>query len=467
MTTAPTDQTRDGGHLQRRLGLASAISITVGSVIGSGIFLKPLSISQALPGVGWIYALWIALGAVCLFGAFAYAELGTMFPEAGGQYAFLREGWGRGVSFLYGWALFWIINSGTIAALSIAFADYLLPLFGVDMAVEADSPRLKIAVAAVMVIGLALVNHFGVLWGAVVQNVSTVGKVGALAVLVVAGLMLIGGHEAAAQASTAAAVSPLTVGGLVTAFIGIFWAYEGWYQLPFNAAELKRPQRDLPLGLIVGMLILIVTYAAVNAIYLRVVPFEEMRALQFDREVPHLAVARVFSPRVADYLTLLVAVSVLGSANPGLLSTPRGFYAMGKDGMVPRALTWVHPRWGTPTVAIWTQAFWSIALVVGLRGFHDVTAFVVFATFIFYALTVASVYRLRRTRPDHPRPYRCMGYPLTPALFIIVAVAFVVALLTDPAEQRNALIGLGLLATGLPFYFWQRRRAPTLGETAR
>jgi APA family basic amino acid/polyamine antiporter len=245
----------------------------------------------------------------------------------------------------------------------------------------------------------------------------------------------------------------------VTAFIGIFWAYEGWYQLPFNAAELKRPNRDLPLGLILGMLILIVTYTAVNAIYLRAVPYEEMRALEFDHQVPHLAVARVFSPRTADYLTLLVAVSVLGSANPGLLSTPRGFYAMGRDGLVPRALTRVHPRWGTPTVAIWTQALWSIALVVGLRGFHDVTAFVVFAAFLFYGLTVAAVYRLRRTRPDHPRPYRCMGYPLTPALFIAVAIAFVVALLTDPVEQQNALIGLGLLATGLPFYFWQRRRA--------
>jgi len=469
MTTAPTDPERDGGHLQRRLGLASAISITVGSVIGSGIFLKPLKISQALPNEGWIFGLWIALGAICLFGAFAYAELGTMFPEAGGQYAFLREGWGRGVSFLYGWALFWIINSGTIAALSIAFADYLLPLFGVDMAAEADAPRLKLAVASVMVIGLAIVNHFGVLWGAVLQNVSTVGKVGALAVLVVAGLMLIGGHETGAQAATAAAASPLTVGGLVAAFIGIFWAYEGWYQLPFNAAELKRPQRDLPLGLIVGMVILIVTYVAVNAIYLRAVPFDEMRALKFDPEVPRLAVARVFTPRAADYLTLLVALSVLGSANPGLLSTPRGFYAMGRDGMVPRALTWVHPRWGTPTVAIWTQAFWSIALVVGLRGFHDVTAFVVFATFIFYALTVGAVYRLRRTRPDLPRTYRCMGYPITPALFIVVAVAFVVALLTDPAEQRNALIGLGLLATGLPFYAWQRRKAArsAVGETAQ
>jgi APA family basic amino acid/polyamine antiporter len=479
MTTAPTDPAfaAESGHLQRRLGLASAVSITVGSVIGSGIFLKPLSISQALPSVGWIYALWIALGAVCLFGAFAYAELGTMFPEAGGQYAFLREGWGRGVAFLYGWALFWVINSGTIAALSIAFAEYLLPLFGVDMQAEAEAPRLKIAVAAVMVVGLAVINHFGVLWGAVVQNVSTIAKVGALAVLVVAGIALVGGHETAtAVAQAPAAAVPLSVGGLVTAFIGIFWAYEGWYQLPFNAAELKRPKRDLPLGLIVGMLILILTYAAVNAIYLHAVPFEEMRALHEDREVPQLAVSRIFSPSVASYLTLLVAISVLGSANPGLLSTPRGFYAMAKDGLVPRALTWVHPRWGTPTVAIWTQALWSIALVVGLRGFHDVTAFVVFASFLFYGLTVASVYRLRRKLPDHPRPYRCKGYPLTPALFILVAVAFVTALLTNPSssversrEQRNALVGLGILASGVPVYLWRRRRAnrAALGEALR
>jgi len=446
------------GHLQRRLGLTSAISITVGAVIGSGIFLKPLTIAQSLPGEGWIYGLWIGLGAVCLFGAFAYAELGAMFPQAGGQYAFLREGWGRGVAFLYGWALFWVINSGTFAALSIAFADYLLPLFGVDMQAEAQSPRLKILVASVMIVGLALANHLGVIWGAVLQNVSTVAKLGALAVLVVGGVALFGSADVAAAApqATAAAVQ-LSVAGLVTAFIGIFWAYEGWYQLPFNAAELKRPERDLPRGLILGMLILVATYAAVNAIYLRVVPYEEMRALHFDRDVPELTVARIFSPRVADYLTLLVAVSVLGSANPNLLSSPRAFYAMGQDGLVPRALTWVHPRWGTPTVSIWVQALWSIVLVVGLRGFHDVTAFVVFAAFLFYGLTVAAVYRLRRARPDHPRPYRCFGYPLTPALFILVAIAFVAALLTDPAEQRNALIGLALLATGLPYYFWQRR----------
>jgi APA family basic amino acid/polyamine antiporter len=450
---------KPSGHLKRRLGLFSATSITVGAVIGSGIFLKPLIVSQSLPGEGWIYALWVGLGLVCLFGAFAYAELGAMFPEAGGQYAFLREGWGRGVAFLYGWALFWVINSGTFAALSIAFADYLLPLFGVDMAAEAQDPRLKTLVASAMIVGLAVANHFGVVWGAILQNVSTAAKVGALAVLVVGGVVLFGGEPVAAAPRATAAPAALSVAGLVTAFIGIFWAYEGWYQLPFNAAELKRPERDLPRGLILGMLILVATYAAMNAIYLHVVPYEEMRALQFDRQVPELTVSRIFSPRVADYLTLLVAVSVLGSANPNLLSSPRAFYAMAEDGLAPRALTWVHPRWGTPTVSIWLQAAWAIVLVVTLQGFHDVTAFVVFAAFGFYALTVAAVYRLRRSRPDHPRPYRCLGYPLTPALFVLIAVAFVLALLTDPGEQRNALIGLGLLATGLPYYAWLRRRA--------
>jgi len=275
---------------------------------------------------------------------------------------------------------------------------------------------------------------------------------------VVAGVVLFGGRDVGAASQAAAAAPSLGLAGLVTAFIGIFWAYEGWYQLPFNAAELRRPERDLPRGLIGGMLILVATYAAVNAVYLRVVPLEEMRTLAFDREVAELTVARVFSPNLARYLTLLVAVSVLGSANPNLLSSPRAFYAMAEDGLAPRMLTRVHPRWGTPTVAIWAQAAWAIVLVVTLKGFHDVTAFVVFAAYLFYALTVAATWRLRRSRPDLPRPYRCLGYPLTPALFVLVAVAFVVALLTDSEQQRNALIGLGLLATGLPYYLWLVRR---------
>lgn len=428
-------------------------------MIGSGIFLKPLSVSQALPSEPWIYGLWLGLGLLCLCGAFAYAELGAMFPEAGGQYAFLREGWGRGVAFLYGWTFFWVINSGTVAALALAFADYLLPLFGVDMAAEAEEPRLKILAAGAMIVALAAVNHFGVWFGALLQNLSTFAKLGAIGLIVVGGLIAAGPAEGSASAASASVPPALSSTGLVVAFIGIFWAYEGWYQMPFNAAELKRPERDLPLGLIVGMLILIATYVAINAIYLHVVPLDQMRSLQFDRQVPELTVSRIFSPAAANYLTLLVAVSVLGAANPNLLSSPRAFYAMGQDGMVPKALTWVHPRWGTPTVSIWVQAFWALLLVCFMPIFHDVTAFVVFAGFIFYALTVAGLYRLRRSRPDAPRPYRCALYPIGPALFIAVSVGFVLALLSDPVERRNALIGLAIIATGLPVYWWIRRRS--------
>lgn len=456
------------GQLQRRLGLTSAISITVGAVIGSGIFLKPLSVAQSLPSEAWIHLLWVGLGLVCLFGAFAYAELGAMFPEAGGQYAFLREGWGRLPAFLYGWTFFWVINAGTVAALAIAFADNLLPLCGVDMAAEKAEPRLRILVGSGMILFLAVVNHFGVRFGALLQNVSTLAKLAAIGLIVVGGLFVVGGQPTAAGgAAVAGGATELTLGGLAVAFTGIFWAYEGWYQMPFSAAELKRPERNLPLGLIVGMLILIVTYSAINAVYLHVVPFEAMRALQEKGEVPALTITRIFSADAAHYLTLLIAISVMGAANPNLLSSPRAFYAMAQDGLVPPALMRVHPRWGTPTASIWVQALWAVLIVVvpmvtpagwGLRDFDDVTAFVVFAGFLFYGLTVAAVYRLRVTRPDQVRPYRCTGYPITPVLFIAVSVAFVVALLWDPGERQNALIGLGILASGVPYYLWCSRR---------
>lgn len=452
------------GQLQRRLGLTSAVSITVGAVIGSGIFLKPLSIAQSLPSEGWIYLLWVALGLVCLFGAFAYAELGAMFPEAGGQYAFLREGWGRAVAFLYGWVFFWVINSGTVAALAVAFAEFLLPAFGIDAATQKANPMWVTGTSAAMVLALALVNHFGVALGALLQNLSTFAKLAALGLIVIGGLLVVGGSGtgAAAPAAVEGVATELTAAGIVAAFTGIFWAYEGWYQLPFNAAELKRPERNLPLGLIVGMLVLIVVYTAVNAIYLHVVPFEEMRSLPKDgnQQVPYLVVARIFNPDIARYLTLLVAISVMGAANPNFLSSPRAFYAMAQDGLVPRALHKVSPRWGTPVVSIWVQAVWAVLLVLLLQSFQDITAFVVFAGFLFYAMTVAAVYRLRRSRPEAARPYRCSGYPFTPALFIAVSILFVVVLLWDPSERTNALYGLAILATGIPYYVWWNRRYP-------
>lgn len=460
----------ESGQLQRRLGLTSAVSITVGAVIGSGIFLKPLSVAQALPSESAIYMMWLGLGLVCLFGAFAYAELGAMFPEAGGQYAFLREGWGRCISFLYGWTFFWVINAGTIAALALGFSENLLPMFGLEGTTtlpsgeqEASGALLLLAVAMILV--LALVNHFGVVLGAIVQNVTTFAKVGALGLIVIGGFLAVGG-----DASPAVVIAPATgdapewrMAGIVAAFMGIFWAYEGWYQMPFNAAELKRPERNLPLGLVGGMVILIVVYLFVNWTYMRVVPFEEMRAMPEGTRntyVAELTVSRIFSPEIGGYLTLLMAISIFGAANPNMLSSPRAFYAMGQDGLAPKALTKISKRWGTPVVSIWVQALVGILLVLWLKGFHDVTAFVVFAAFLFYALTVAAVYRLRKSRPDAKRPYRCTGYPFTPALFILVAVGFIVAVLQDKAEVWNALIGLAIVGAGVPYYLWWQRAYP-------
>ena len=460
----------ESGQLQRRLGLTSAVSITVGAVIGSGIFLKPLIVAQSLPSEGAIYLMWVGLGLVCLCGAFAYAELGAMFPEAGGQYAFLREGWGRPISFLYGWTFFWVINAGTIAALALGFAENLLPAFGVDVAPiqlpdgSQQVPTALLLVAVLMILVLALVNHFGVVLGALVQNVTTFAKVGALGLIVVGGFLAVGGDPSPAAAVAAAGDAPQWhMAGLVAAFMGIFWAYEGWYQMPFNAAELKRPERNLPLGLVGGMVILIVAYLFVNWTYMRVVPFAEMRALPDgtpNTYVATLTVERIFSPRMGGYLTILMAISIFGAANPNMLSSPRAFYAMGQDGLAPHALSRISPRWGTPVVAIWVQAIVGILLVLSLQGFHDVTAFVVFAAFLFYALTVAAVYRLRRARPESARPYRCTGYPFTPAIFIVVAIGFIVAVLQDPAEVKNALIGLAIVSAGIPYYLWWQRAFP-------
>ena len=447
--------------LQRRLGLTSAISITVGAVIGSGIFLKPLKVAQGLPSEEWVYLLWVGLGLVCLFGAFAYSELGAMFPEAGGQYAFLREGWGRFTGFLYGWTFFWVINAGTMAALALAFAENLLPLFGVDVVAEKQDPGILLAVASGMILVLAVVNHFGVGLGALIQNLSTFAKLASLGAIILGGVFAAGlDAPAAAAAPAATSATTLTVTGLVSAFMAIFWAYEGWYQLPFNAAELKRPERDLPYGLVGGMLILIAVYLLVNVIYLRAVPFAEMQAMSPDTpptQVAALTVERVLSPSLSGYLTLLIAISIFGAANPNLLSSPRAFYAMAQDGLMPRALTKVHPKWGTPVTSIWVQAACGILIVVALQGFHDVTDFVVFAAFLFYAMTVAAVYRLRIVKPDAPRPYRCWGYPFTPFLFIAVSIAFVVAVLQDEGNRSNALKGLAIIAAGAVAYGFVRR----------
>jgi len=440
-------------ELKRSLGLTSAISIVVGGVIGSGIFLKPFDIASSLPSSAWIFACWIGLGVICLFGAFAYAELGALLPEAGGQYAFLREAYGRFPAFLYGWVLFLVINTGTMAALAVAFARSLA-------AVVPLSASGEIAVAAAMIVALALVNHFGVGAGAGLQNLSTFAKLAALAAIVLGGFL--SAPRAAPAVAASAPAMPELASGLVVSAMAIFWAYEVWYQLPFSAAELRDPERTLPRGLILGTLALIVVYVGVNAAYLRVVPLAEMRTLAGDIDVPLLAIERMLGGPSGNVFALLLCLSVIGAANPNLLSTPRAFYAMAQDGLWFRAMMRVHPTFRTPTVAIWSQALWAVALVVVLETFRDITEFVIFAALLFYALTVAAVFVLRRKLPERRRPYSCWGYPWAPALFIAVVLLVDVRTLMDPVSRKNSLLGLLILAAGALAYGvvrWRARRA--------
>ncbi|MAB89494.1 MAG: hypothetical protein CMJ90_08560 [Planctomycetes bacterium] len=442
--------------LQRHLGLWSAVLLVVGSVIGSGIFMKPLDISRSLPDETWIFGAWAALGVICLFGALAYGELGAMFPQAGGQYAFLRETYGPFVAFLYGWCLLLVINTGTLAALCVVFAQNLERIVPMG-----DGTRF--AAAASMVLALAAVNHFGVRWGTLLQNASTIAKLLALGVIVVGGLTFVSAGSAP-SAPLPEYPMPDLISGIVAAAVALFWAYEGWHQLAFSAAEMKNPEKDLWRGLAIGIFVLVAVYVLINIAYLNVVPLDEMRHLHVDRDVPTLTVERVFGGAAGGWLAALICLSVFGAANPNLLSTPRAFYAMAQDGQVPGALMRVHPRWKTPHIAIWVQALWTIVLVWVLETFKDITEFVVFAALIFYALVVAGVYILRFRLPDRDRPYRCWGYPVTPALFIATVLFVDLRLLTEPDDRENALYGLAVIGLGAFVYMFRslarRSRTP-------
>src|SRR5262249_1566842 len=263
--------------------------------------------------------------------------------------------------------------------------------------------------------------------------------------------------DAATTAHGSPPPTPDLVTGLIAAGIAIFWAYEGWYQLPFSAAEMKHPEKTLPLALVLGIAILVLLYVTVNATYLAVIPRDEMVTFAMQIDVPKTAMARIFGPVGASVLPLMICVSVFGAANPNLLATPRCFYAMAQDGLVFAPLMRVHPRFRTPHVAIWSQAVWAALLVVVLKTFRDITDYVVFASLLFYGLTAAGVVVLRWNRPDAPRQFRCPLVPLVPLVFVAVVLAVDALTLASAENRRNALIGLAILAAGVPVYFAMQR----------
>jgi len=442
---APT--TRD---LARVLTLRDLVFIVVGTTIGSGIFTVPGAVlRQSGSDVGVALVVWVVGSVLALLGAVTFGELGAMLPDAGGSYVYVREAFGRLPAFLLGWTLFLAINTGSTATLAVAFANYLrelLPLTTVTHTLASVG----------MIAAVTAVNIRGVRHAASVQNWSTALKVGAILALAVAGFALGDGFH---RSDTRAFTTPLTLSRLSAAgvgLLGVLWAYEGWQNVTNSAGEAADPQRTFARGIGLGTAALVAIYLTANVGYVAAVGAPGVtRSDQIAADV----VRALFGPGPATVVTLVILVSIFSAANGLALTGPRMYFAMARDEVFFRSLAEVHPRFGTPALAVAASAVW--ASVLALSGtFEQLFTYVVFASWIFAALAAASVFVLRRRRPEAPRPFRVPGYPVTPALFIAAAAAIVVN--TIVARPVQALIGLGIVATGVPAYalwMWRRRRA--------
>jgi len=469
-TGAAAAEAGDGG-LIRALGLWDSTLLVIGLVIGSAVFTVTggaHGVARLLPSPGLLLIGWIAGAILSFAGALVFAELGASLPRSGGQYVFLREAYGDLTGFLYGWTLFAVIQTGTLAALAVNYATYFglfvpalgmdrvlatLPLLGHPIAISAG----QINAVAVIVV-LSIVNYFGVKEGSLFQGIVTVVKIASFAGFMILGVLIGRGSWSNFTAPAASSAAAGTAGGFglgpfILSLVAMLWAYEGWNNITFTAGEIKDPQRNLPLSLILGMSAIALIYVGMNLVYLYAMPVGDMMTTE---TIGEAASGRLFGPIGSRLMALSVLISVFGCISATVISGPRVFYAMAKDGLFFRGLAEIHPVRRTPAKAIVGQCVWSSALCLSGR-YDQLYTFVIFAAVLFYALAGASVMVLRRAHPEWPRPYRTWGYPATPLFYVAVCVVVLVnTLISQPVESGW---GLAILACGLPAYvYWKRRR---------
>ena len=451
--------------LERRLGVFSATTLIVGSMIGSGIFIAP-SIMAGLIGTPGIYlGLWLIGGALTLLGALAYGELCAMMPKAGGQYVFLREAFGPLVGFLYGWTVFLVIQSGFNAAVAIAFSKFLggvgLHLGEADIIFKIGFFTLSRAqgVAGVIIALLTWVNCRGVEAGAFVQNLFTVLKVGAIALLVLIGFFSGKGSFENFKPLTGAELGSAAMGMTFLAAVGVamskaLFAYDAWNTVTFAAEEIREPQRNLPRALVLGSVVTTLVYTGACAVYLYILPLPKMAAVVENRVAADVAGVLLGGLGVTA-VSVAILVSTFGCVNGLILGGGRVLYAMARDGLFFPSAARVHERRRTPQNALIMQGIWSSVLALS-GSYSALLTYVTFASLAFNALTVLGLFVLRKKQPDAARPYRTWGYPITPALYLIGAVFFVLYIFIG--DKRDALIGIGLVLLGLPAYAWFKRK---------
>ncbi|MGA2002710.1 MAG: amino acid permease [Terriglobales bacterium] len=464
--------------LVRGLSLLDSVLLLVSGVIGSSIFLTAKDIAGPLPNPKLFFLVWVLGGLISLCACVAFAELGSMFPDSGGQYIYLREAYGDLVAFLYGWMLFAVANGGTIAALSVASAAYMgniIPVISqqhVMATINLSYPALAnghllwssfaIVFARAHAVGLGLiviltyVNVFGLRWGALLQNVSTWTKFIAMAVFVLLGFTIGKGHWSNFSAQTPGGITMgLGPGQLVSALgvglIAVFWAYDGWVYITWVAGEVKEPRRNVPLAMVLGVLAVGAIYLAMNMTYVYAMPLSEVAQHE---TIAHAAAAALFSPGAALWLSAMIAVSCFSAAATCTLSGARVYLAMAQDGVFFRRMAVIHPKWRTPAFSLIGQGLWAAVLTLSGR-YDQLYTYVIFGMVLSYTLTVIGLFVLRWKKPDIPRPYRCTGYPWLPGVYILVGVAWTLnTILTRPAE---AFWGATIVLLGVPGYlYWKR-----------
>jgi basic amino acid/polyamine antiporter, APA family len=449
-------------ELKRVLGLWGASSIVVGTIIGSGIFLVPTAMIRQLGSPMLVLLVWVVGGLLSLAGALTYAELASAFPEAGGEYVYLREAYGPFWAFVYGWTQMWVAKSGSIATLATAFFYYLanfLPglerlVVVIRLPIGPGGGPLDIRVGQLLAIaviaGLAVLNYYGVKVGGNVQVVVTVVKV--VLIVLVIGIGLGCGLGRVSNLTTPVQAAG-GVSGFFAALVAALWAYDGWNNVSMVSGEIRRPERNLPLALIFGTLAVVILYLATNLAYFSVLSAGEVAG---SSRVAASMMGRILGPFGAGAVSIAAMISIFAALNGSILSGARVPYAMARDQLFFANVGRVHPQYRTPGVSILALCAWSCLLVLSGR-YEQLFTYVIFASWILYAMATASVIVLRKKRQELARPYRTLGYPVMPVLFCIVAVGLLVSTLFQ--SPRESLLGVALILCGVPLYFhWRRRR---------
>lgn len=442
-------------ELRRDLGVWGAAAIVVGTVIGSGIFLVPKTMVLNVGSAEMVFLVFVFGGLLSLAGALTYAELAAAMPEAGGEYAYLREAYGPFFGFIYGWTQMWVAKSGSIATLATAFFYYLANFYpGLESTVfQSDWLEIKTGqlLAMAVIAFLGFVNYFGVKVGGGVQVGVTILKVVLIALIIGVGLTFSGGSTT--NFDTAIPNATGGIAGFFAALVAALWAYDGWNNVSMVSSEIRNPQRNLPRALILGTLAVMAIYLAANLAYFYVLPASAVGAS--DRVAADM-MRQIWGTTGANAVSIAAMISIFAALNGSILSGSRVPFAMARDGLFFQSIATVHPRYFTPANSIIALTLWSMILVLSGR-YDQLFTYVIFASWILYGMATASVLVLRRKRPDLPRPYKTLGYPVVPILFVIVAAALILSTLVK--SPRESLLGLGIILLGIPFFwYWSSKK---------